>query len=140
MRGGNWASSGAVMPAQATEAALQRTATSQASGTLPTVNDDEVIGETCDRLGIRVVLLARLWQEKILLKHVELSGLADVVLGAVTTAEHAEVDPVHDARTRYFARGVGPSRWLLIVVSYEQAPARIVSAFAYRKDPPTWKT
>jgi hypothetical protein len=65
--------------------------------------------------------------------------LADAVLDAVTSAEHTEVDPVHTGRTRYFARGVGPSRWLLVVVSYEQVPARIVSAFAYRKDPPTWE-
>jgi hypothetical protein len=32
----------------------------------------------------------------------------------------------------------GPSRWLLVVVSYEQTPARIVSAFANRKDPRSW--
>jgi hypothetical protein len=32
----------------------------------------------------------------------------------------------------------GPSQWLLVVVSYEQTPARIVSAFANRKDPKSW--
>jgi hypothetical protein len=44
-------------------------------------------------------------------------------------------DPDYDERRRYYARGAGPSRWLLVVVSYEQTPARIVSAFANRKDP-----
>ncbi len=39
---------------------------------------------------------------------------------------------------RYYARDVGPSRWLLVVVSYEQEPARVISVFATRKDPKTW--
>ncbi len=46
--------------------------------------------------------------------------------------------PIFEQRARYYARGVGPSRWLLVVVSYEQTPARIVSAFANRKDPKSW--
>jgi hypothetical protein len=41
-------------------------------------------------------------------------------------------DPIFEQRTRYYARSIGPSRWLLVVVSYEQTPARIVSAFANR--------
>jgi hypothetical protein len=60
------------------------------------------------------------------------------VLKTVCSAEHVEVDPVYPKRGRYFARGVGPSQWLLVVVSYERIPARIISAFGYRKDPPTW--
>ena len=35
--------------------------------------------------------------------------------------------------------GGGPSRWLMAVVSYEQEPARIITALANRKDPKTWK-
>jgi len=60
------------------------------------------------------------------------------VLETVALAEHVEADPVYAKRRRYFARGLGPSRWLLVVVSYEQTPARIISAFGHRKDPPTW--
>jgi hypothetical protein len=37
-----------------------------------------------------------------------------------------------------YLHGVGPSRWLLAVVSYEQKPARIISVLANRKDPKTW--
>ena len=39
------------------------------------------------------------------------------------------------SRTRFYSRNVGPSRWLLVVVSYEQRPARIITAVANRKDP-----
>ncbi len=35
--------------------------------------------------------------------------------------------------------GFGPSRWLLVVVSYEQEPARILTAVALRKDPKQWR-
>lgn len=103
------------------------------------VEDDELVGETTDPQGARVVLLARIWQDKVLPEHVELAGFAEVVLEAVSAAEHVEIDPVYAARKRYFARDAGPSRWLLVVVSYEQSPARIISAFGHRKDPPTWE-
>ncbi len=60
------------------------------------------------------------------------------VLQAVSTPDHLASDPIFAERTRYYARGVGPSQWLLVVVSYEQTPARVVSAFANRKDPKSW--
>lgn len=60
------------------------------------------------------------------------------VLRTVTMPDHTTPDPTYELRTRYYARNVGPSRWLLVVVSYEQLPARIVSAFANRKDPRSW--
>jgi hypothetical protein len=102
------------------------------------VKSDEIVGETTDPRGGRVILLARIWQKKLLAEHVELASFRNAVLEAVEFAEHVEADPVYPKRRRYFASGVGPSRWLLVVVSYEQAPARIISAFGYRKDPPTW--
>jgi hypothetical protein len=104
------------------------------------VTNDEIIGETVDAEGARVVLLTRIWREKLLPEHIELADCMHDVLGAVTSAEHIEVDPVYPERRRSFARDVGPSRWLLVVVSYEQTPARIISAFGHRKDPPTWDT
>jgi hypothetical protein len=57
---------------------------------------------------------------------------------AVLAPDHVAPDPIFEQRTRYYMCGVGPSRWLLVVVSYEQTPARIVSAFANRKDPKSW--
>jgi hypothetical protein len=103
------------------------------------MTEEAIMGETIDPEGARVVLLARIWQEKLLSEHVELADCIDDVLRAVTLAEHTEGDPVYPERRRYFARDVGPSRWLLVVVSYEQTPARIISAFGHRKDPPTWE-
>jgi hypothetical protein len=102
------------------------------------VQNEEIIGEATDLQGVRVILLARVWREKVLPEHTELMAYTKDVLQAIRSAEHVEVDPVYSERRRYFARAVGPSRWLLVVVSYEQVPARIISAFGHRKDPPTW--
>lgn len=105
---------------------------------LGVVNGEEVIGEAIDQGGARVVLLARVWHEKVLRDHAELDGYLPDVLRAVHAPDHVEPDPVYELRTRFHLRGVGPSRWLLVVVSYEQQPARVISAFGNRKDPRSW--
>jgi hypothetical protein len=102
------------------------------------VADEDVVGEAKDPNGARVVLLDRVWKGKVRVDHPEMAPLLDEALGAVAAPDHAEPDPVRANRTRYYSRRGGPSEWLLVVVSYEQQPARIVSAFANRKDPPTW--
>jgi hypothetical protein len=83
-------------------------------------------------------LTLALWRDKIVRGHPEIVARLSDVLRAVSKPDHVAPDPSHEARTRYYAGGVGPSRWLLVVVSYEQVPARIVSAFANRKDPRSW--
>jgi sarcosine oxidase gamma subunit len=95
-------------------------------------------GETTDSDGKRIVLLDAVWSGKIVRDHPEMSTHMTAILGAVTAPDHIASDPVFAERTRYYVRGTGPSQWLLVVVSYEQTPARIVSAFANRKDPKSW--
>ena len=96
------------------------------------------IGSVQDPDGRKVVLLIRIWEEKISRDHPELAGHRDAVLEAVSKPDHIEQDALPDRR-RFYRRDVGPSRWLLAVVSYEQQPARIITAVANRKDPKTWK-
>jgi hypothetical protein len=102
------------------------------------MSGEEVIGEAIDRDGVRVVLLARVWEDKVLRDHVELNGCLPEVLRAISEPDHVERDPTDEQRRRFYLRGVGPSRWLFVVVSYEQEPARIISAFGNRKDPRSW--
>ena len=100
--------------------------------------DDRHLGEVSDPDGRSVVLPAPIWREKISRDHPELrEHLADV-LGTVSAPDHAEPDP-RRGRRRYYRRGVGPSRWLLVVVRFEQQPGRIITALAARKDPRRWK-
>jgi hypothetical protein len=102
------------------------------------VDDEQIAGETTDPNDTRVVLLRRIWREKIVKDHPEVGPYLSAVLKAVADPDHTAPDPAYEDRRRYYARSAGPSRWLLVVVSYEQAPARIVSAFANRKDPRSW--
>lgn len=99
----------------------------------------EPVGEARDPNGVRVVVPAAVWRDKILRDHPELaSHLADV-LRAIAEPDRVHPDPVYEGRRRHYLRGAGPSsRWLLVVVSYEQEPARVISAFGNRKDPRAW--
>lgn len=94
--------------------------------------------EITDPNGVRVVLTDIVWAGKIARDHREIAAYRSEVLRTVSAPDHVAPDPDFEERTRYCACNVGPSRWLLVVVSYEQKPARIVSAFAYRKDPKSW--
>lgn len=95
-------------------------------------------GEATDPDGVKVVLPAALWRDKLLRDHPELAPHLLDVLRAVASPDHVAADPVFGGRQRFYLRGAGPSRWLLVVVSYEQEPARIISAFGNRKDPRSW--
>ena len=91
-----------------------------------------------DPEGREVVLLARIWEDKIARDHPELVDHLEAVIETVAKPDHIEADALPN-RTRFYRRGVGPSRWLMAVVSYEQQPARIVTALANRGDPKRWK-
>jgi hypothetical protein len=100
--------------------------------------DERLVAELSDPDGRAVVLLARIWEDKITKDHPELRAHLEHVLSTVTHPDHAEPDP-RLRRRRYYRRRVGPSRWLLVVVSFEQQPGRIITAVATRKDPKRWK-
>jgi hypothetical protein len=102
------------------------------------VSADELLAELRDPDGRSIVLLARIWEDKITKDHPELRAHLEHVLTTVTKPDHAEPDP-RARRRRYYRRRVGPSRWLLVVVSFEQQPGRIITAVATRKDPKRWK-
>jgi hypothetical protein len=94
--------------------------------------------ETADPAGARVVLDGRVWDEKVVRDPPEVASHKDDALRAVSAPDHVAHDPGSADRKRFYLRGVGPSRWLIVVVSYDQKPARIISMFANREDPKTW--
>jgi hypothetical protein len=100
--------------------------------------DEELSGEAQDPDGNRVVVPARTWHGKILRDHPELGIHIDDVLRAIGAPDHISADPAFENRRRHYLRNAGPSHWLLVVLSYEQEPARLITAFANRKDPRAW--
>jgi|SRR5579875_79619 len=101
-------------------------------------SNEPLAATVIDPDGREVVLLARIWEEKVARAHPELADHLEAVIETVAEPDHIEADALPD-RTRFYRRGVGPSRWLMAVVSYEQQPARIITALATRKDPKQWK-
>lgn len=85
-----------------------------------------------------MVLPTRIWEDKIVRDHPELAEDLDAVISTVAAPDRIEPDPIAN-RMRMYRRNVGPSRWLLVVVSFEQVPGRIITALANRKDPKQWK-
>lgn len=79
--------------------------------------------------GIPVVIYADTWHTHILARHDEIEPHLDAVLDAVSAPEHREPD-LKLNRERFYKRQAGPSQWLMAVVSFEQEPARIVTAFS----------
>lgn len=100
--------------------------------------DRDLAGEARDPDGVRVVIPSRLWSQKVLRDHPELEPHLEDVVRTVAQPDHIGADPIFEHRRRYYLQGAGPSRWLLVVVSYEQEPARVISAFGNRKDPRSW--
>ena len=98
------------------------------------MTERRVLAETTTSTGTRVVLYEDTWLEHILAPHEgheELAAHLAAVLGAVVSPDHHEPDP-RAGRERFYKQDVGPSRWLMVVVSFEQEPARIVTALGYR--------
>lgn len=93
--------------------------------------------ETTTPEGARVVLYEDTWQTHILDRHDEIESHLDAVLAAVHAPEHREPDP-KPHRKQFHKQNAGPSRWLVTVVSFEQEPARIVTAFGRGRAPSGW--
>src|SRR5205085_8036821 len=121
-----------------TEPRLRR-CSSEHCGRLPCMAaDDPRAATVTDPDRREVVPLARIWEDKIARDHPELVDQLDAVMQTVARPDHVEPDAL-PARPRVYRRNVGPSRWLMAFVSYEQQPARIITALANRKDPKRWK-
>jgi hypothetical protein len=101
--------------------------------------DEELVGEAYDLDGNRVVIPTEIWRGKVLKDHPELSRHLNDALRAIYSPDHVDPDPSFRDRRRHYLRGAGPSRWLLVVLSYEQEPVRLISAFPRRKDPDSWR-
>jgi hypothetical protein len=95
--------------------------------------DDRLVWETIDPQGRRVVLTHLRWLH-ICARHGELDLEPDVLLDAVARPDRRA--PGRGRSEEWFYRhGVGPSRWIRVVVHYEQERSLIVTAFPRRSFP-----
>jgi hypothetical protein len=97
------------------------------------VNDRPVLAEATTPDGIRVVVFEDTWRHHILdprVGHAEMAPYLDALLAVIATPDHREPDE-RRGRERFYKQGAGPSRWLMVVVSFEQEPARVITALGY---------
>lgn len=94
-----------------------------------------VLAEVVDPDGRRVELTAERWQHIIRPDgHPELRSHQAEVLRAVQTPDERRTAARANEQW-FFLRRVGPSRWLQVVVAYEDDRGFIATAFGRRKDP-----
>jgi hypothetical protein len=63
-------------------------------------------------------------------------GQAAAILDAVGRPDLREDDPVPDGE-RFYRRDLDPSRWLRVVVAFNESPAFVVTAFVQHNAPGT---
>jgi hypothetical protein len=85
------------------------------------------VWETTDPDGCRIVLTPARWAH-IVERHAELAGSRDAILAAVRfpAAYRSGHEPNEEW---YYARGVGPARWVRVVVHYHADVGLITTAF-----------
>jgi hypothetical protein len=106
---------------------------------MPSDASRSIRAETTTPEGVGVVLYEDTWRTHILARHSEIESHLDSVLEAVCIPDRREPDPQHH-REQFYKKHAGPSRWLVTVVSFEQEPARIVTAFGRKQSPSGWTT
>jgi hypothetical protein len=94
-----------------------------------------IIATAVTPAGRTVALTDRVWAH-VVAEHAEMRGQLDAVLTALKAPDHYEVD-LFPGRERYFKRGVGPDRWLRVVVQFCNDHAAVVTAFGQRNPPGT---
>ncbi len=69
-------------------------------------------------------------------EHGEMTTHFDAIKETITHPIHTEPD-VRPGRVRYYSQGLGPTRWLRVVISYESNPdvGILVTAFGHSNDP-----
>jgi hypothetical protein len=98
--------------------------------------ESHVLLEVDDPAGRRVVLSQEAWLH-IVQEHEEVAPHQAAVMAVVVEPDYREED-VRPARERFWRRGLGPSRWLFVVIDFGEQPGRVVTAFGRRAGPSGW--
>jgi hypothetical protein len=70
----------------------------------------------------------------VLVNHPEMRPYLDEIMATISRPDWRELD-FRPARERYYKRGAGSSRRLVVVVDFRRSVGRVVTAYATRKGP-----
>ena len=94
----------------------------------------DVVARAETPTGGTIVLTASAWSH-ISAEHPEIAAHLAAVVKTAAEPEVVAPDP-RSGRRRHYRSDAGPSRWLRVIVDFNETPARIVTAHAHRKEPP----
>ena len=83
--------------------------------------------------GRTVLLTPRAWRH-ILSRHEELGINAEAILDIVAQPDRRAYEPT-TGEEWFYRSGIGPSRWIRVVVHYEADSGRVTTAFPRRRFP-----
>lgn len=92
-----------------------------------------ILAQAQDGLGRTVVLTDVRWAH-IVEGHEALDGYELALMRAVETADRSR-DGNFSGATVLYARGLGPARWLAVVVAYKDGRGEIITAYPQTKEP-----
>lgn len=103
---------------------------------LARLKQTKVIATVQDRLGRTIVLERERWEH--FQKHEQLDGHELAVMRAVEKADRRREGSFPRSEVIY-GRGLGPAKWLAVVVEYDSdgLMGRVITAYPYNKEPKT---
>jgi hypothetical protein len=97
--------------------------------------DPETVIESVEMTDGQQIVLTASALDHIAFEHPEMADYRQAILETARNPEIALDDP-RPGRRRHYRHQQGPSRWLRVIVDFNQEPAQIVTAHAHRKEPP----
>ncbi len=82
----------------------------------------------------RVVVISEAAWGHVLAEHDDMAGHLASVVATIERPDFIEPD-ARPGRERYFRRGLGPARWLRVVVAFDLEPPELVTAFGHVTEP-----
>lgn len=94
----------------------------------------KIIASVRDSLGRTIVLEQDRWEY--IGKHEQLDGHELAVMRAVENADKRR-DGNYPGSEVIYGKGLGPARWLAVVVEYDGLHGRVITAYPHDKEPKT---
>ena len=95
----------------------------------------KTVGTVTDKGGRSVTLTLDRWDNILKKRLGKLDGLELAVMSAVENAEVTRRGNV-PGREVHYARDLGPSRWMAVVVAYAGSTGTVITAYPTRDEPP----
>jgi hypothetical protein len=96
------------------------------------VRQSNFVATIQDRLGRTIVLEQERWEH--ICKHEQLDGHELAVMRVIEIADRSKDGNYPGAKVLY-AEGLGPARWLAVVVEYDGLRGRVITAYPRNQEP-----